>query len=111
MAIQLFSCLYIYWSQENLLKQLEAKKSKIEICRLKSLSPWFRPTNWWSMLEYFALITDMDSILPERVPDENFKDLVNLFRASYRMNGSDWEKALVSILVTATANEQISFFL
>lgn len=101
----------VYWSQEKLLKQLEAKKSKIDICRLKSQSPWFRPANWWTMVKYFAFITDMDFILPERVPDENFKDLVNLFRASYGMNGSDWEKALVSIPVNAIANEQIGFFL
>lgn len=42
------------------------------------------------------IILDLEIILPIRVAEENFIDLLNLMRASFRIKGSDWQRALVS---------------
>lgn len=91
---------FFFDSQENLLKQLKKKEFKPDICKMKDQRPWLYTDPWvssdWTMLKYFATITDLGAILPERMPEGSFEDLLNLIQASYGINGSDWEKALVS---------------
>lgn len=46
------------------------------------------------------MILDLEIILPERVRKENFMDLLNLIQASFKIGGSDWQRALVSTFHT-----------
>lgn len=41
-------------------------------------------------------LVDLEIILLTRVPKKNFTDMLNLVRASFGMEGSDWGKGLVS---------------
>lgn len=68
----------------------------MEICELKNKNPWveFIPD---AVQEITFAANDLEIILPTRVPEENFLDVLNLFRASYKVEGSDRGKALVSI--------------
>lgn len=101
--------------QDNLLKQLDEKQSKADICKLKDQRPWFRVNSWMSndylMLTYLVIINHLGAILPERLPEGNYKDLLNLVEASYGIKGSDWERALVSCIVLwLPTNKQLVLF-
>lgn len=84
---------------------MNEKDSKIEICELKNENAWFEIDDDVEEVTFNAI--DLEVILPLRVPEENFVDLLNLMRASNRIDGSDWKKALVSIQI---ANDQTSMF-
>lgn len=79
-----------------MLDELNEKNSTTDICELKNQSRWtdFEEAKPSTTLNIILL----EIIFPERVPEENFKDLLNLMRASYRIDGSDWQKAMVSIV-------------
>lgn len=84
----------ILFAQEELLTKLNGKNSTTEICQLKTEYPWFKID--YTDQEIAFKIIDLDIILPTRMPEENFMDLLNLLRTSYRIEGGNWEKALVS---------------
>lgn len=85
----------ILFAQDELLTKLNGKNSTTEICQLKTEYPWFKID--YTDQEIAFKIIDLDIILPTRMPEENFMDLLNLLRTSYRIEGGDWEKAMVSV--------------
>lgn len=71
--------------------ELNEKNSKIDICELKN-------QNLCHVYKYYS-VRDIDSeaiqleiFLPIRVPEENFKDMINLIRVSCKIDENNWEK-------------------
>lgn len=77
-----------------MLIELNGKNSTNDICELKNQNRWFEIDR--TVLAITFNLIDWEIILPARVPEENFMDLLNLLRASLKIEGSDWQKALVS---------------
>lgn len=72
-------------------------ESTIDICELKNRNPWFDIDAKSQTFKFLAY--DLEVILPTQVREENFMDMLNLLRANYGFDGSDWKKALVSKLI------------
>lgn len=88
-----------------MLTKLDQKNSTIDVCQLKNESEWFKID--YTEQEIAFKIIDLEIILPTRVLEEHFIDLLNLMRTSYGIEGSNWNTAMER---NRTANiEEIGF--
>lgn len=90
----------IFHSKTELLTELNKKNSTSDICELKNQNRWLDYGHYTVPAITFEAI-DLEIILPTQIARYDYADMLNLIRASYKIDGSDWEKALVSTKYTA----------
>lgn len=78
----------------ELLVKLDELDSTVDICALKDQLPWL--PDYEDVRKITMELLDVETILPVRVPEENFVDLLYFVRASFRVKGHDWKIGLVS---------------
>lgn len=78
--------------------RLDELNAKIDTCELQNRgSQWFQIHYMFTREQLTIEVLNLEVILPTRVPEENFVDILNLIRASYHIEGGDAERALVCI--------------
>lgn len=73
---------------------MDEKSSTVNICDLKNKKQWL--PNDDDVLRIIMDLVDLEIFLSTRVPKKKLTDVLNLVRASFGMEGSDWGKGLVS---------------